>query len=100
MRFLAAIYRTLNRFVPWHKLPSRPFMRLSLRLWNLPALRYDLRRRNLYDTSRLPVCPEPPGYQPPNDAIRLPLANPFGPLDPFKADYLRYRTADGSYNDL
>jgi hypothetical protein len=100
MRVLAAIYRVLNRFVPWHKLPSRPFIRLSLRLWNLPALRYDLRERNLYDTSRLPVQPEPPGYQPPTNPMGIPLSNPFEPVAPFDPDYLRYRTADGSYNDL
>ena len=100
MRFLAAIYRTLNRFVPWHKLPSRPFIRLSLRLWNLPALRYDLRRRNLYDTSRLPVRPAPAGYNPPTLPMGIPLSNTFEPVGPFDPDYLRYRTADGSYNDL
>ncbi|WP_447973641.1 peroxidase family protein [Nitrospira sp. Kam-Ns4a] len=98
--WLAAFFRAINRFIPWHKLPAWPFPRLSLRLWNLPALRADLRERNLYDTARLPVQPEPPGYTPPLNPVGIPLVNPFRPVEPFHPDFLRYRTADGGYNDL
>jgi hypothetical protein len=99
MRFLAAFYRLINRFVPWHKLPYSFLPKLSLRLWNLPALRHDLRRYNLHSTSCLPTRPEPRGYRPPIASGR-PLANPFQPPDPFHPDDLRYRRVDGSYNDL
>ncbi len=102
-RFLALMalgFRLINRFVVWHKLPYRVLPRLSLRLWNLPALRYDLRRGNLYDTSGLPTRPRPsdfnvepiPGLPPPPD--------PFDPPDPFRPDDLKFRRADGRYNDL
>ena len=99
MRFLAALFRLVNRFVPWHGLPHRFLPRLSPRLWNLPALRYDLRRYNLHDTSGLPTIPEPPGYQAPTAPGRT-LPNPFTPPDPFHPNDLLYRRADGSYNDL
>lgn len=97
---LAGIYRFINRFVPWHKLPSRPVPRLSLRLWNLPSLREDLRERNLYDTSRLPLRPEPPDYVPPSNPAGIPMANPFRPVGPFCEDDLTSRRADGAYTDL
>jgi len=109
IRSLAIMFRIINRFVPWHKLPYRILPRLNLRLWNLPALREDLRRWNLYDTASLPPRPEPPGYRPqtippPPSAPSAPpmqLANPFQPPHPsFQPDDLRYRRADGSYNDL
>src|SRR5262245_8078406 len=100
MRFLAAFYRLINRFVPWYKLPYRFFTRFSLRLWNLPALRYDLRERNLYDTSQLPIRPEPPGYVPPPGPLGTPMVNPFTPPAPFQQHDLTSRQADGAYNDL
>jgi hypothetical protein len=99
MRLLAAFYRILNRFIPWYHLPFRFLPQLSLRLWNLPALRYDLRKHNLRDTSSLPTIPEPPGYTPPTAPGRQ-LPNPFTPPQPFTRDDLVYRRADGSYNDL
>src|SRR5206468_6369118 len=75
--------------------------RLNPRLWNLPALRYDLRRYNLYDTSSLPTRPMPAGgYSPPPGPAGKPMPNPFDSPVPFDADALRYRRADGSYNDL
>ena len=101
IRSLAFMFRIINRFVPWHKLPYRILPRLSLRLWNLPALREDLRRWNLYDTGSLPTIPQPKGYTPPSlPTMRLQAPNPFEPPDPFKPEDLRYRRADGSYNDL
>jgi len=99
MRFLAACYRMLNRFIPWYRLPFRFLPRVSLRLWNLPALRYDLREHNLHDTSSLPEIPEPLSYTPPAAPGRQ-LTNPFIPPQPFTPDDLVYRRADGSYNDL
>lgn len=100
MGVLARFYRLINRFVPWHKLPSRPFPRFSLRLWNLPALREDLREFNLYDTSRLPLRPEPPGNPPILNEAGIPGANPFRPVDPFQERDLKYRRADGAHTDL
>lgn len=99
MGFLAAFFRGINRFVPWHKLPYRILPKLSLRLWNLPALRYDLRRYNLYDTSSLPTRPRPQDFRPQTTA-GSPLPDPFQPPAPFKPDDLSFRRADGSYNDL
>jgi hypothetical protein len=99
MKVLAAVFRIINRFAPWHKLPYRFLPRLSLRLWNLPALRHDLRRWNLYDTASLPVRPRPPGPPPP-PIPGMPPFDPFAPPDPFKPEDLLYRRPDGSYNDL
>ena len=100
LRCLAFGFRIVNRFVVWHKVPYfRILGRLNPRLWNLPALRYDLRRYNLYDTSSLPTIPQPPGYTRTTMPGRT-LPNPFDPPAPFTADDLRYRRADGSYNDL
>jgi hypothetical protein len=100
LRCMAFGYRIINRFVVWHKLPYfRILGRLNPRLWNLPALRYDLRRHNLYDTSSLPTIPRPPLYRRTHMPGRL-LPDPFELPQPIKADALRYRRADGSYNDL
>lgn len=74
---LRALFRTVNRYVPWHRLP------LPLSLLNLVALRQALRRHNLIDTD----VPEAPPR-----AVPVPR-----PVDE------RARTArsyDGSYTDL
>lgn len=80
-------FARLNRRVPWYRLPKLPasvpalfhvFTPAFLNLW---ALRTALRERNLHDTSLVPTNPGPP----------LPPAHP---------NVLRWRTADGSFNDL
>ncbi|MDT0449490.1 peroxidase family protein [Streptomyces hesseae] len=74
---LRAGFRALNRFVPWHRLPTR------LGLLNLVALRQVLRRDNLIDTE---IHQAPPETQP------VPA-----PID----ERLRLeRSYDGTYNDL
>ncbi len=100
MKLLAAFYRVVNRFTPWHKLPYRMLPHFSLRLWNLPSLREDLRRWNLYDAASLPSRPEPPGYEAPLGPAGKPMDNPFRSPAPFDPDAQRCRRADGSYNDL
>jgi hypothetical protein len=72
---LIRFFTWLNRRVPWYRLP------LWLGFLNLYMLRTVLRERNLHDTSLLPS----------RDPALLPEAGP---------DVLRWRTADGSYNDL
>jgi len=78
-RLLAApairFFTWLNRRVPWYRLP------LWLGFLNLAVLRSVLRERNLHDTSLLP-------------------SNAPGPLPAVSPDVLRWRTADGSFNDL
>lgn len=69
--------RTLNRRVPWHRLP------LLVSLLNLDALRHDLRMRNLIDTE--------PREAPPTTR----------PLPPeIAAEERIWRTYDGRANDL
>src|SRR5919106_3040205 len=71
-------FRILNRFVRWDKLWR------YLGLFNLMALRADLRKYNLHDTSAIGTSPPAPGSSQPK-------------WDPG----LRYwRTVDGSFNDL
>jgi len=70
-----ALIRLLNRFVPWHRLPT------WVAVFNLYVFREDLRAHNLHDTSRMP------GDTPPE-------APPAGP------DHRYARTPDGTYNDL
>jgi hypothetical protein len=69
---IAAIYRLINRWRVWYRLPS------PLAVINLLALRVDLRWRNLFDTETAP--PDPPV--------------------PDGFDIRHCRTADGSFNDL
>jgi hypothetical protein len=71
-------FRILNRFVPWHRLPT------PLAVMNLGALRDELRAKNLHNTSDIPVT------------------NPAGLEDtpPFEAGVLMGRQVDGYYNDL
>jgi Animal haem peroxidase len=71
-----AVVEAINRRVPWYRLPW-----WLLSFGNLILLRMVLRRRNLYDTSLLP-----------SDAP--------GALPRPSLDVRRWRTADGSYNDL
>ncbi len=72
MGLLGSLFRFVNRWVPWHRLP------FFLALPNLAALRHDLRQRNLYGTQRSPGPAPQPGVQ----------------------DQVNNRAADGSYNDL
>jgi hypothetical protein len=69
------LFAAINRRWRWYRLP-RP-----LGFWNLAVLRGVLRQRNLFDTSLLPS----------SSGGALPAASP---------DVLRWRTADGSFNDL
>jgi hypothetical protein len=71
-RVAAAVFRAINRWRVWHRLP------FSLAVANLVTLRIDLRQRNLFDTETAPkdIAP-PPGF-----------------------DIRHCRTADGSFNDL
>ncbi|MFG1708297.1 peroxidase family protein [Nonomuraea sp. M3C6] len=75
--FLRSGFRVLNRFVPWHKLPT------WLGLLNIEALRQVLRRDNLIDTEIREAVPK-----------AHPVASPID-------ERLRVRrTYDGTYNDL
>jgi len=69
---IAAIYRLINRWRVWYRLP------FPLAVINLLALRVDLRWRNLFDTETAP--PD------------LPAPDSF--------DIRHSRTADGTFNDL
>ena len=69
---IAAIYRFINRWRVWYRLP------FPLAVINLLALRVDLRWRNLFDTETAPLDPPVP--------------------DGF--DIRHCRTADGAFNDL
>src|SRR5947209_8241551 len=71
---------TLNRFVPWHRLPK------WLGLANLAELRKILRAENLYDANAV-------------DADNGHVHGP-GELGAGDSEVLRARTCDGSYNDL
>ncbi|MFO0775812.1 MAG: peroxidase family protein [Nitrospiraceae bacterium] len=73
-RIVVRLYRVVNRVIPWHRLPK------LLGVGNLVAIRHDLRCWNLHSTSALaPPLPQAP---------------------PFTEHHARYRTADGTYNDL
>src|SRR5262245_61582671 len=71
-RLVAAIFRAINRWRVWYRLP------FSLAVANLVALRIDLRQRNVFDTETAPPNPDPPS----------------------DFDIRHNRTADGSFNDL
>ncbi|MEU2562761.1 peroxidase family protein [Streptomyces longispororuber] len=73
----AAAFRLLNRFVPWHRLPTRAS------LLNLLFLRKELRRANLVDTDVHEAPPRAvPVPRPPDERLRT------------------ARSYDGTYNDL
>ncbi|MGW2825934.1 peroxidase family protein [Streptomyces sp. NPDC001443] len=74
---LRAFFHTVNRVVPWHRLPTGPG------LLNLMAFRQTLRRHNLIDTE-------------PHEAP--PAARP-APV-PVDEDLRTRRSYDGSWNDL
>jgi heme peroxidase len=69
---IAAIYRLINRWQVWYRLP------FPLAVINLLALRVDLRWRNLFDTETAPTD--------------LPAPDSF--------DIRHCRTTDGTFNDL
>lgn len=71
-RVLSYLFRVINRAIIWHRLP------LVMSVINLLVLRYDLRQKNLFDTSR--------------NLIKAPELGDF--------DIRGFRTADGSNNDL
>jgi hypothetical protein len=71
---------TINRLVPWHKLP------LLLGLANLRELRQTLRTENLHDTNGIDA-----GGSHEAAVVQPPAAG---------SEVLRARTPDGSYNDL
>src|SRR5207248_4056560 len=72
------LFKTVNRFVEWHRLPTR------LGVLNLDMLRRELRRHNLIDTD-------------PHEAP--PLARPVPPAEPTE-ETLVTRNLDGTGNDL
>ena len=75
-RALSAAFRLVNRVVPWHRLPA------LMGVFNLLALREELREHNLHDTS----------------GRAMPAGAPHGGgRDP---RVLCARTVDGSFNDL
>ncbi|MFF1378215.1 peroxidase family protein [Streptomyces sp. NPDC058308] len=74
---VGAVFRLLNRYVPWHRLP------LGASLLNLVFLRKALRRFNLIDTD---VHEAPPKTVPPPPA--------------FDEQLRTVRSYDGTYNDL
>ncbi len=77
-RLLSASFELVNRFVPWHRLPT------PLGLLNLIAFREVLREKNLFGTDHLPTTPGAPAVV-------------AGPQDP---ELICRRTSDGTYNDL
>ena len=74
LRIMAWCYRALNGIISWHRLPK------ILGLGNLIALRHDLRRWNLHDTTA--------------------FVEDAGPRCPFHAADLSERRVNGSHNDL
>src|SRR5262245_16019512 len=77
-RIISALLKFINRFVPWHKLPT------LIGVLNLWVLRNDLRQYNLHDTSKIDRDTST------KDAKKL-------QWDP---RYRYTRTADGTFNDL
>ncbi len=76
-RLFAMFFRFVNRFVPWFVLRVPP----QLGAFNLLGLRYDLRAKNLHDTSQLDSNVE---FRP----------EPFDPEHRY-----RFRSPDGAFND-
>ena len=73
-----AMFRAVNRYLPWYRLPVR------LGLLNLEALRHVLRSRNLFDSEVREAPPQ---------------ARPVPPVPPGEDVRVR-RTFDGTSNDL
>ncbi len=80
-RIMFAGFRVLNRMVAWHRWHKIPLLGKWIGILNLIALRADLRRWNLHDTSTQ-VGPHEKGRC------------------PFHASDLSDRRDDGSHNDL
>jgi hypothetical protein len=76
-RALVFFWKGVNKFIPWHKLPS------YLGVVNLDAFRYELRQKNLHD-----VYPSP-GEQGTRGCPALP-----------DDQYLHTRNSNGLFNDL
>lgn len=76
-RSLTALFKCVNRFVPWHKLPT------YIGIINLAALRYELRQKNLHDVYPSPLDQGTPGCPHLSDE-----------------QYLHTRNSDGLFNDL
>ncbi|RAR11183.1 heme peroxidase [Stemphylium lycopersici] len=76
-RSLISIFKAVNKFIPWHKLPT------YIGVLNAAALRYELRQKNLYD-----VYPSSSDQGTPN---RPHLSD---------QQYLHTRHSDGLFNDL
>lgn len=76
-RLLIYIYKGVNKFIPWHKLPS------YIGVLNIAAFRYELRHKNLYDVYPSPDAQGTPGCPHMNDE-----------------QYLHTRHSDGLFNDL
>jgi hypothetical protein len=74
-RLLVGTFDIINRFIPWHKLPS------LVGALNLDALRISLRQQNLYD-----------GYADGN-------AQGSSAKDPAPERFKNARNSDGKYND-
>ncbi|MGE7384507.1 peroxidase family protein [Streptomyces sp. NPDC004126] len=74
---LRAAFRSVNRVVPWHRLPT------PVALLNLMAFRQTLRRHNLIDTELHEAPPQAGPVEPPVDE-----------------ELLVRRSYDGSHNDL
>ncbi|MFJ3876486.1 peroxidase family protein [Streptomyces sp. NPDC090077] len=74
---LRAVFRSVNRVVPWHRLPT------PVALLNLMAFRQTLRRHNLIDTEVYEAPPKAGPVEPPVDE-----------------ELLVRRSYDGSHNDL
>jgi hypothetical protein len=77
-RVIVALFKGVNKLVPWHKLPS------WLGVFNLLALRIELRAKNLYDV------------YPSAESQGTKEANPM--LD--ASQYLITRNSDGKFNSL
>jgi hypothetical protein len=76
-RALISVYKSINNFIPWHKLPT------YLGVLNLSAFRYELRQKNLHD-----VYPSP-SYQGSKGCPAM-----------TDNQYLSTRHSDGLFNDL
>ncbi|CAO2650142.1 Nn.00g014340.m01.CDS01 [Neocucurbitaria sp. VM-36] len=76
-RALIFLYKGINKFLPWHKLPT------YISVLNLSAFRYELRQKNLHDVYPSPESQGTPGC-------------------PHMTDdqYLHTRHSDGLFNDL
>ena len=78
------LFTFLNRFIPWHRLPT------PLAILNLIGLRNQLRDKNLYDTQQR--TPPAQQFQTPEPRARAMRDEGF--------DYHTNRTLDGTHNDL